>query len=83
MKTHHPKIFIGKIATYAMEEVLQILAAFNNAVGQNDEQEVRRLFNRILPEASITVEETGPQPKMVAADPKILTRPTRMGLVEK
>ena len=83
LKTHHPKIFIGKIATYPNKEVLEILSSFQKAVQLKDEQQVRRLFNQILPEASITVEETGPQPKVVADDAKILTHPTKLGLVEK
>ena len=57
LKTHHPKIFIGKIATYSQEEVLSMLSRFQTAVDNTDNTEVRRLFNSILPEASITVEE--------------------------
>ena len=57
LKTHHPKIFIGKIATYSKEEVLSMLSRFQTAVGNTDNAEVRRLFNSILPEASITVDE--------------------------
>jgi FlaA1/EpsC-like NDP-sugar epimerase len=57
LKTHHPKIFIGKIATYSKEEVLSMLNRFQTAVDNTDNAEVRRLFNSILPEASITVDE--------------------------
>ncbi|MEK7857247.1 MAG: nucleoside-diphosphate sugar epimerase/dehydratase, partial [Acidobacteriota bacterium] len=57
LKTHHPKIFIGKIATYSKEEVLSMLNRFQAAVTLNDGAEIRRLFNEILPEASITVDE--------------------------
>ena len=32
LKTKHPKIFIGKIATYSNEEVAQILSNFRQAV---------------------------------------------------
>src|SRR5215213_3823619 len=32
LKTHHPKIFIGKIAPYSGEEVSRIISAFRNAV---------------------------------------------------
>ena len=49
MKTHHPKIFIGKIATYSTDEVHRILTAFSNAVDENDEQQIRRPVQRILP----------------------------------
>ncbi len=83
LKTHHPKIFIGKIATYPKEQVLQILGDFQEAVALNDEQQVRRLFNQILPEASIMVDETGSQVKFLPDSGKSLTHPTKLGLVEK
>jgi FlaA1/EpsC-like NDP-sugar epimerase len=57
LKTHHPKIFIGKIATYSREEVLSMLGRFRKAVEVNDSSEVRRLFNDILPEATIILDE--------------------------
>ena len=60
LKTHHPKIFIGKIATYPKEEVTSMLTRFRQAVETNDRQEMRRLFNAILPEATITVDKTPP-----------------------
>ena len=83
MKTHHPKIFIGKIATYPKEEVLQILTGFKKAVDGNDEQQIRRLFNQILPEASLSVDESTPQPKIMPGEAKLLARPSKLGLVEK
>ncbi len=55
LKTRNPKIFIGKIATYSKEEVAQILTAFQAAVASKDEFEVRRIFNKFLPEASISM----------------------------
>ncbi len=58
LKTHHPKIFIGKIATYSQEEVMSMIGRFQKAVELNEPNEIRRLFNEILPEATIT-EETG------------------------
>jgi FlaA1/EpsC-like NDP-sugar epimerase len=54
LKTKHPKIFIGKIATYRNEEVLDILANFQTAIGENNEAKIRSLFNKYLPEATIT-----------------------------
>jgi FlaA1/EpsC-like NDP-sugar epimerase len=60
LKTHHPKIFIGKIATYSKEEVMSMLARFRAAVEANDVDEVRRLFNDILPEASVTIDNPVP-----------------------
>ncbi len=54
LKTKHPKIFIGKIATYSGEEVAQIISNFAQAVRENDKAKIRRLFNHFLPEAKIT-----------------------------
>ena len=62
LKTHHPKIFIGKIATYSKDDVHRILHGFKNAVEQNDDRQIRRLFNEILPEAAITVDEIDKRP---------------------
>ncbi len=55
LKTRNPKIFIGKIATYSKEEVAQILTAFQDAVASKNETEIRRIFNKFLPEASISM----------------------------
>jgi len=54
LKTRHPKIFIGKIATYSTGEVSQILSNFRQAVEENDKAKIRNLFNHFLPEANIT-----------------------------
>ncbi len=54
LKTQHPKIFIGKIATYSTGEVSQILSNFRQAVEENDKAKIRNLFNHFLPEANIT-----------------------------
>ena len=54
LKTKHPKIFIGKIATFENEEVEHILSRFQKAVEQNSLPEIRRLFNQFLPEAKIS-----------------------------
>lgn len=56
LKTHHPKIFIGKIATYSKDQVVSMLVRFQHAVETNDRDEIRRLFNDILPEASVSTD---------------------------
>lgn len=56
LKTKHPKIFIGKIATYSNEDVAQIVSSFRQAVGENDKTKIRSLLNHFLPEAKITEE---------------------------
>jgi len=53
LKTTHPKIFIGKIATYSKEEVANIVSNFRQAVQENSPAKIRRLFNHFLPEATI------------------------------
>lgn len=60
LKTRHPKIFIGKIATYSKDEVVSMLKRFAAAVDLHDTAEIRRLFNEVLPEASISTSEAHP-----------------------
>ncbi len=56
LKTQHPKIFIGKIATYSSEDVAGMLSNFRQAVEENNEAKIRSLFNHFLPEAKIIEE---------------------------
>jgi FlaA1/EpsC-like NDP-sugar epimerase len=58
LKTEHPKIFIGKIATYSSEEVAGMLSNFCQAVEENNEAKIRSLFNHFLPEAKIIEESS-------------------------
>ncbi len=55
LKTRNPKIFIGKIATYSKSEVDLILKDFRVAVETNSEANIRILFNKFLPEATISI----------------------------
>jgi len=57
LKTGHPKIFIGKIATYSDEEVSNILSNFEQNVSESDEAKIRALYNHFLPDAKITEKE--------------------------
>lgn len=82
-KTNHPKIFIGKIATYDKAEVASILSRFEQAVAAVDEEGIRRLFNEILPEATVGVPESAPQKAVAAGDEKFFTPSTKLGLAEK
>lgn len=81
LKTKHPKIFIGKIATYSGEEVEQITSNFTLAVRENDKAKIRRLFNHFLPEAKI--EEIKMLEKNEPKNEKFLTQPSNLGLAEK
>jgi FlaA1/EpsC-like NDP-sugar epimerase len=60
LKTTHPKIFIGKIATYSGEEVANIVSNFRQAVEENNVAKIRRLFNHFLPEAAIAEDKKEP-----------------------
>ena len=83
LKTHHPKIFIGKIATYSGEEVMSMLSRFRKAVELNESGEIRRLFNEILPEASI-IEDSGTNAggPAAAGDVVPFPAPAQLGLAE-
>lgn len=83
LKTHHPKIFIGKIATYSANQVTEILGRFREAVDRNDVAAIRRLFNEVLPESSIA-SETSSGPAKAARDGKVsFNKPRELGLAEK
>lgn len=58
LKTKHPKIFIGKIATYSTDEVSRILKGFRIALGEIDGEKIRVLLNHFLPEANIAEEKS-------------------------
>jgi FlaA1/EpsC-like NDP-sugar epimerase len=87
LKTRHPKIFIGKIATYSDSEVKHILDEFKTAVVQNSEARIRSLFNEFLPEATITEKDKPGSAALPPATPeredKFLTQPPSLGLAEK
>ncbi|MCC6328850.1 MAG: polysaccharide biosynthesis protein [Acidobacteria bacterium] len=80
LKTHHPKIFIGKIATYSKDEVMSMLARFQQAVEAADTREIRRLFNEILPEATI-VSDKIPVPEAIITENGGLSR-AELGLAD-
>ena len=82
-KTRHPKIFIGKIATYPSEEVSQILGAFRNAVQNNDEVMIRRLFNQYFPEANVTETEVPAGDSLERPSRSHVHTTPQLGFVEK
>jgi len=83
LKTEHPKIFIGKIATYSSEEVGNILSNFEQAVKNTDTAKIRSLFNHFLPEATITEKENEEKPESNQSKNNFYTPPTKLGLAEK
>jgi len=77
LKTRHPKIFIGKIATYSRPEVENILREFKAAVEAQSEMRIRSVFNEFLPEATIT------QIEPAVAEENLLAQNARLGSAEK
>lgn len=57
VRTRHPKIFIGKIATYSDEQVDEIIANFRVAVDNHDDDKVRGIIAASLPEATLDTRE--------------------------
>ena len=83
LKTRNPKIFIGKMATYSPDQIARALKEFSSAVSESDEREIRRIFNELLPEASVAAgDETAPQ-TIAIDDADILIQPSKLGLAEK
>jgi FlaA1/EpsC-like NDP-sugar epimerase len=58
-KTRHPKIFIGKIATYPENKVHFALKRLESLARDGQERELRRFINELLPEAQIKVPSDG------------------------
>ena len=83
LKTKHPKIFIGKIATYSSEEVEQIVSNFAQAVGENNKAKIRLLFNHFLPEAKIEEIKSAEIIETEPKNEKFLTQTSNLGLAEK
>jgi FlaA1/EpsC-like NDP-sugar epimerase len=52
-KTRHPKIYIGKIATYPEEKVVEALQHLEVFAGHGDEQTIRKYLVDFLPEANL------------------------------
>lgn len=83
-KTNHPKIFIGKIAAYAGEDVERIVNSFRSAVIASDEGRVRQLFNEVLPEARIESVNAVASIESASSDESFFPKPpSRLGLAEK
>ena len=54
-KTRHPKIFIGKVQTYAETVVGEALARLSELSARGDEQAIRRYVSDLLPESNLTL----------------------------
>jgi FlaA1/EpsC-like NDP-sugar epimerase len=54
-KTRHPKIFIGKLNAYPVEEVLRALRYLEELAREGDGTAIRKFLNSLLPEANLGV----------------------------
>lgn len=83
LRTRHPKIFIGKIATYSAAHVANIVSEFRSVLESANDEQIRQLFNELLPEANLQDADSasGPEPK--PAEQKYFAQPTELGLAEK
>ena len=80
LKTKHPKIYIGRLSTYTTEEVTEILEDFTKAVNDNSEDEIRKIFNKHIPEATIIENikvklKTATESKEIPNDKNLLNEP--------
>ncbi|MEP7074247.1 MAG: nucleoside-diphosphate sugar epimerase/dehydratase [Acidobacteriota bacterium] len=83
VKTRHPKIFIGKIATYSPADVARILSDFGAAVESDSEERVRHLFNETVPEGKVQARGIVRAASDAAKDGKYFTQTSKLGLAEK
>lgn len=83
LKTRHPKIFIGKIATYSQQQVEQLLDELRSAVASASEKQVRRIFSDYLPDSNVLQLEDRTSAKSLPSDEPFFTQPTKLGLAEK
>lgn len=56
-KTAHPKIFLGKIASFSSKQVDEMLATFRDLCDCEDNDEIRRVLTAFLPESQIARHE--------------------------
>ncbi len=83
LKTRNPKIFIGKIATYPKNVVEKIVSDFSSAVAANNEGAIRRVFNEVLPEATIKLNERQLTADPMAKKDDFFPPPTKLGLAQE
>jgi FlaA1/EpsC-like NDP-sugar epimerase len=83
VRTRHPKIFIGKIATYSTDEVKRILANFRRAVDSRDDEQIRRILADSLPESNMEKKEITVAVNGYKTDEKCFTHTSKLGLAEK
>jgi FlaA1/EpsC-like NDP-sugar epimerase len=83
LKTRHPKIFIGKIATYSQQQADHLLEELRSAVSGASEFQVRRTFSDYLPDSNVMQLDEQHSAKALSTDESFFTQPTKLGLAEK
>jgi FlaA1/EpsC-like NDP-sugar epimerase len=83
LKTRHPKIFIGKIASYASADVAKMVNAFHDVVAANDPAALRQTFNEYLPEANLASSEEVATDEKAVIDNKYFAQTSSLSLAEK
>lgn len=82
VRTEHPKVFIGKIATYSSEAVSAMLADLRRAVSAADDAAIRRMLNHHLPEATVDMPDADILPAAPEDKSAGITSSPRLRLVE-
>jgi FlaA1/EpsC-like NDP-sugar epimerase len=82
VRTEHPKVFIGKIATYSSEAVSAMLADLRRAVSAADDAAIRRMLNHHLPEATVDMPDADMLPAAPEDKSAGITSSPRLRLVE-
>jgi FlaA1/EpsC-like NDP-sugar epimerase len=82
VRTEHPKVFIGKIATYSSEAVSAMLADLRRAVSAADDAAIRRMLNHHLPEATVYMPDADMLPAAPEDKSAGITSSPRLRLVE-
>jgi len=83
LKTRNPKIFIGKIAAFATNDVARMLSVFLNSVAANDDSTIRHTFNEFLPEANLADDESALLADQAVIENKYYTSASSLRLAEK
>src|SRR5262249_46656962 len=83
VKTRHPKIFIGNIATYSENQIERILVDLRSAIRSGEDKQIRRVLTDTLPEAKIDETEITTAANGHKKDEKYFPRASRLGLAEK
>lgn len=84
VKTKHPKIYIGKIASYTPDVVQQMIAAFENVVAENDTSLLRKTFIEFIPEVMFrNADAKAPAAEDPPKEDKLIAPPAKLEMASK